>query len=74
MSNQKLMLTGSINYTELKKLVKDNEMTAHENGNIYVPITAFLNDIPDKYGNHLTLTAKNEKTEKWAYFANLKKR
>lgn len=74
MSEKKLMLTGSVNFTELEELVKRNKVGAHKNGKIYIPITAFLNDEPDKFGNHLTITTKDDELDKWIYFANLKKR
>lgn len=74
MSKEKTMLTGSINFTELKNLVERNKIEPHTNGKIYVPVTAFMNDEPDKFGNHLTMTAKDDSLDKWVYFANLKKR
>lgn len=49
------MYSISLNFSELKKI----EKFISKNGNEFVSVTMFINDIPDKYGNTIQLKAKH---------------
>ena len=48
------MYSISLNFSELKKL----EKFISKNGNEFISVTMFINDIPDKFGNTIQLKAK----------------
>lgn len=48
------MYSISLNFSELKKL----EKFISKNGNEFVSVTMFINDIPDKFGNTIQLKSK----------------
>lgn len=48
------MYSISLNFSQLKKL----EKFISKNGNEFVSVTMFINDIPDKFNNTIQLKAK----------------
>ena len=48
------MYSISLNFSELKKI----EKFVSKNGNEFISVTMFINDIPDKFGNTIQLKAK----------------
>lgn len=64
--------------TNLSKLIKaakgkDPSMFRHENGDIFVKTTVWINDEPDEYGQILkTVTNPGDKETKKIYFGNFK--
>jgi hypothetical protein len=48
------MYSISLNFSELKKI----EKFISKNGNEFVSVTMFINDVPDKFNNTIQLKAK----------------
>lgn len=49
------MYSISLNYSELKKI----EKFVSKNGNEFISVTMFINDVPDKFNNTIQLKAKH---------------
>ena len=72
-----LRFYGSINITELIKLLNGADSSfvkTEKNKNVYCNITAWVNEVPDQYGNSMSIhTSPPEgSTDEKVYIANLK--
>ncbi|NQY00547.1 MAG: hypothetical protein HRT70_05360 [Flavobacteriaceae bacterium] len=69
------IISGSISLEKLQEAARTIEQ--HSNGNTYVPITIFVNDDVDQYGNNASIQLSQSKEEREAketrtYFGNAK--
>lgn len=59
-----IIISGSISSEKLQEAASTIEQ--HSNGNTYVPITIFVNDDTDQYGNNASIQLSQSKEEREA--------
>ena len=69
------IISGSVSLEKLQEAA--NGLEQHRNGNTYVPITIFVNDDTDDYGNNASVQLSQSKEDREAkeprtYFGNAK--
>ncbi len=66
------LFKGSINFSELERLVKNAHSCVYnsKNGVTYINVNGWLNDEPDKFGNILSVQASTKKDEARIYVGN----
>lgn len=69
------IISGSVSLEKLQEAAKGLEQ--HRNGNTYVPVTIFVNDDTDDYGNNASVQFSQSKEQREAkeprtYFGNAK--
>ncbi len=63
---------GSINLDEIKKAI-DGGMIPHQGKKgKYLPVTVWVNEEPDQFGNSLSISIYNKDTKQKNYLGNLK--
>lgn len=72
------LFLGRINLTKIDKdkLLKSDKTTKNKHGkeipNVWMDVTVWLNDTPDKYGNTLAIQQSTSKDEPKVYIGNCK--
>ena len=64
---------GSINLDGIKEAISGGVTPFKGKKGQYVPVDVWVNDEPDQYGNHLSISIPNKESKAKTYVANLKK-
>lgn len=63
---------GSINLDQIKEAIKGGVEPFEGKKGKYVPVTIWVEDQPDQFGNSMSITMYNKDTKETWYLANLK--